>query len=108
MTEKEAIARIKDHMIVHALNEERAVYITQALNMAIKALEEIQQYREIGTVEKCQEAIEKQKAKKPECYVYREVGKILCPNCGEVFWDLEECGLNVCPWCGQAIEFLEE
>lgn len=59
MTEKEAIARIQDHIEVHALHEEWAVYITQALNMAIKALEEIQQYREIGTVEKCQEAVEK-------------------------------------------------
>lgn len=32
--------------------------------VAIKALEEIQQYREIGTVAECWEAIEKQKAKK--------------------------------------------
>lgn len=37
-----------------------------AIEEAIKALEEIQQYRQIGTVEECREAVEKQKAKKPE------------------------------------------
>lgn len=32
-----------------------------ALDVAIKALEEIQEYREIGTVEECREAVEKMK-----------------------------------------------
>lgn len=36
--EEEAIARIKDHMIVHKMHEPRAVYISEALDMAIKAL----------------------------------------------------------------------
>ena len=36
-----------------------------AIEEAIKALKEIQQYREIGTVEECREAAEKQKPKKP-------------------------------------------
>lgn len=36
-----------------------------AIEEAVKALKEIQQYREIGTVEECREAVEKQKAKKP-------------------------------------------
>lgn len=40
MTREEAIARIKDHMIVHKMNEPRAIYISEALNMAIKALEQ--------------------------------------------------------------------
>ena len=38
MTREEAIARIKDHMSVHKIYEERAVKITEALNMAIDAL----------------------------------------------------------------------
>ena len=33
----------------------------QAILTAQKALEEIQQYREIGTVEECREAVERQK-----------------------------------------------
>lgn len=39
MTREEAIARIKDHMSVHKY-EERAVKITEALNMAISALQQ--------------------------------------------------------------------
>ena len=37
----------------------------EALDVAIKALEEVQQYHQIGTVEECREAVEKQTAKKP-------------------------------------------
>ena len=55
MTEKEAISRIKDHMEIHRLKEPRAIYITVALSMAIAALKEIQQYREIGSVKECKE-----------------------------------------------------
>lgn len=39
MDRKEAARRIRDHMIVHMLNEERAIFITAALNEAIKSLE---------------------------------------------------------------------
>lgn len=38
MTREEAIARIKDHKIVHKMNEPRAIYISEALDMAIEAL----------------------------------------------------------------------
>lgn len=40
MTKEEAIKRIQEHMIVHKMNESRAVHITEALDMAIKALEQ--------------------------------------------------------------------
>ena len=40
MTREEAIERIKDHMSVHKIHEERAVKITEALNMAVSALEQ--------------------------------------------------------------------
>lgn len=74
-----------------------------SLDMAITALKEIQQYLEIGTVEECREAVEKQKAKILEFYGSREDGKLLCQNCREDLWDLRECGFNNCPYCGQAI-----
>lgn len=41
MTNEEAIARIKDHKIVHKINEPRAIYISEALDLAIKALEHL-------------------------------------------------------------------
>ena len=35
-----------------------------AIEEAVKALKEVQQYREIGTVEECRKAVEKQKNRK--------------------------------------------
>lgn len=40
MTKEEAITRIKDHKITHKMHEPRAIYISEALDMAIKALEQ--------------------------------------------------------------------
>ena len=40
MTREEAISRIKNHMIIHKMNEPRAILIDEALAMAIKALEQ--------------------------------------------------------------------
>lgn len=39
MTKEEAIARIKNHKIKHKMNEPRAIYISEALDMGIEALE---------------------------------------------------------------------
>lgn len=38
MTNQEAIERIERHIIIHGAKEPHAVYITEALNMAIEAL----------------------------------------------------------------------
>lgn len=48
----------------------------------LNALEEIQQYRAIGTVEECRQARERQMGKKP-VYPYLKSFPT-CPNCGEV------------------------
>ena len=80
-----------------------------AIEEAISALKEIQQYREIGTVEECREAVEKQKPKKcveescPDHTHYK------CPSCGKIqktkYGDSEfGCILNYCSNCGQAID----
>lgn len=79
--------------------------------MAIKALEEIQQYRAIGTVEECREAREKQRAKIPgyEGDGYSDGEMVydtwICPNCSESY----EVGFDeyeYCPNCGQHIDRL--
>ena len=88
-----------------------------AIEEAIKALEEVQQYREIGTVKECREAVEKQKAKKPKdsleikpvidrngAYVDADMTVyLLCPNCGEMVGIYDNCD-NYCRECGQAID----
>ena len=53
--ENEAIEAIKANMPTSGYQ-----MLRESLDMAIKALEEIQQYREIGTVEEFREAQEKQ------------------------------------------------
>ena len=40
MTKEEAVARIKEHIEIHRYNERNAVKILEALEMAIKALEQ--------------------------------------------------------------------
>lgn len=71
----------------------------------IKALEEIQQYRAIGTPEECRAAVEKQKAKKPI-----RNDKCTCPSCGthnEVFKKRRNTVAHdvvYCWHCGQVVE----
>lgn len=50
MTREEAIARIRIHKNVHKMNEPRAINISEALDMGIKALEQ----------EPCEDAISRQ------------------------------------------------
>ena len=91
--------------------------------VAIKALEEIQQYHKIGTVEECREAREKQKVIKPKEMLRHRGGfemqhcpncdtdyqvdrryKIkdgYCPACGKL---LDSAFRNYCANCGQAID----
>ena len=89
----------------------------KALETAISALIEIQQYREIGTVEECWEAVEKQKPKKPKdslkinpvidgngAYVDADTTVyLLCQNCEELVGIEENCD-NYCRECGQKID----
>ena len=109
MTENEAIEalRLINTSRVHPFYswEEMA----EVRDMAIKALKEVQQYREIGTAEECREAVEKQKAKKIiiESYCPTE-----CPTCGhELSISLGDgyykypTFLKRCPNCGQAITY---
>lgn len=64
-----------------------------AYAMAINALEEVQQYRQIGTVEECRAAMEKQTA------IPREIieGKYFCPKCHNLAPYQMYCG------CGQKL-----
>lgn len=86
-----------------------------ALSDAINALEEIQQYRAIGTPEECRAAVEKQKAKRPKEY---EDKFYACPTCGNVLlhkWEKyptklmdKKNGLPYCLVCGQKLDWSDE
>lgn len=116
MTENEAIEVIYDkietcefYFAEHDRYPEWCEYeFLEALSIAISTLKEIQRYREIGTVEECREAVEKQKPKKcvedscPDHTHYK------CPSCGKIqktkYGDSTfGCILNHCSNCGQAL-----
>ena len=91
--------------------------VNEALEIAKQALKEVQQYREIGTVEECREAVDKQKPKSPKdelkinpvidcngAYVDADTTVyLLCPNCGEMV-GIDENVDKFCRECGQAID----
>ena len=113
MTENEAIEalRLINTSRVHPFYswEEMA----EVRDIAISALKEIQQYREIGTVEECREAVEKQKAK--GCNIVKDYFRTYynCPKCNHNLrveynrgsW-MGKKSKN-CDKCGQAIRWDE-
>ena len=105
MTENEAISmmRYRIDTASQILGKGMNGKAYEDMEMAISALEEIQQYRKIGTVEECREAVDKQKPKKP--VLRNDNGKLRksCPVCGCFFSPLSRS----CPKCGQAIRLGE-
>lgn len=83
MTNKEAVARIKDHKAIHKMNEPRAIYISEALDMAIEALENQKTGHWIADVDKW-------------CDVVTTVNGYKCSECGKFNTDKD----NYCPNCG--------
>lgn len=85
----------------------------EAKTVAVQALEEIQQYRAIGTLEECRAAVEKQTAKKPD---YEGDGYAdghlvydtwICPCCGK-HYEVDYDNYNYCPDCGQKLDWSDE
>lgn len=86
----------------------------KALLLSISTLQEIQQYRAIGTVEECREAMERQRAKKPVEYEDKYYG---CPSCDNILmhkWERypfqmkdRKNGLPYCLSCGQKLDWSE-
>ena len=90
MSADEAIRRIKKHNEVHFRKEyPHAIYITEALNMAVKALEK--QIPKTVTHE----------ATLAKCYT--------CPNCNNVVDKFDKYGVRItyeyCIYCGQRLDW---
>lgn len=87
MTYEEAIARIQDHNRVHQQKEHGAFFITEALNMAVDALEK---------------QIPKKPIKSENKWDY------LCPTCGQTQTDDDEDVRLYYPHCfncGQRLDW---
>ena len=116
MTENEAISmmryRIDTASKILGKGMDGKAY--EDLEMAISALKEIQQYREIGTVEECREAVEKQTQKKCAIDSCPDHTHYKCPSCGQIELSIYKHGFpklgritKYCENCGQAIRLGE-
>lgn len=107
MTESEALLRIKD-MEYECMNSTIHYYTDKdipMLRLSEKALEEIQQYRAIGTIEEFKALKEKSVAKKP----IGEYTQCKCSVCGRRVRSGRGSSSfvrdNFCQRCGQAIDW---
>ena len=82
-------------------------YQEKSYEVAITALKEVQKYREIGTVEECREAVEKQKPKRKIPVTSGELYglgfRYKCPNCGSGIKVNSIYYYDICKICGQKI-----
>ena len=93
-------------------SEDAVCYITNvdatALEMSIKALEDVQQYRQIGTVEECRAAVEKQTAAKPLGGMDADGNDYaICRECSAILSD-GEWFAQYCPDCGKKVDWSDE
>lgn len=140
MTENEAIEWLKaiNATQKESIHTSSLLNRKEALHIAIQALEEIQQYRTtgmtaeqikemqmdycaksvvleeyraVGTLEECREAVERMKPKKPYDVEEREETDFyylafMCPSCNEAVIG-QPYRPNYCKHCGQAIDWEE-
>ena len=106
MTEQEAL-ELGKKLYANIINNENNIIKTndyiEFAGMTIKALEEIQQYRAIGTLEECMAAVEKQKAIKPHKNFERFSG-VWC-SCGNYLGKAFIDKPNYCSDCGTKLDW---
>ncbi len=99
----------KKYLLTHDRSEYFRKYYRERVETVKSALEEIQQYRELGTVEELREAMEKQRPMEHHHTRVRRVNRKLresvCPNCLLVICTDEQSYPKFCNWCGQAIDW---
>lgn len=113
MTENEAIKTLT----FSRAEKKRFPMLVPVYEMAIKALEEVQQYHQIGTAEECRSAVKKQTARKPGFVDTRFMnnGKNIsdgcqlqkcykCPNCNQHIFHVWNDELY-CKYCGQLLDW---
>ena len=108
MTVQEAIKLLEIQKPVVGCKEYKKP-LMYAFEMAIKCMQEVEQYRALGTVEELKEARENQVAKTPciEGDGYCPEGNLvydtwICPNC-DTYYELDYDDYDYCPKCGQKI-----
>ena len=90
-TTREAICEIENKQ--EAINK-----INEACFVACEAMDELQEYKQIGTLDEVRDAVEKQRKVKPEDGEY-------CPICHTFLKDEDDVPGFYCMNCGQAIDW---
>lgn len=106
-TTRDAIWEIED--------EQKAIKkIEEACLVACDAIDELQEYKKLGTLGKIREAVDKQNAKKPDYKGdgYTPDGSFVwdtwvCPKC-ETKYEVDYDDYDYCPNCGQRIDLSED
>lgn len=100
-TTRDAIWEIED-------KQEVIKKINEACVIACDAIDELQEYKQLGTLEEVREAVEKQKAKEPKGDLH-SVPHYRCPNCNSTVKLYQNSVKDeICRWCGQVIDWGEE
>jgi hypothetical protein len=109
MTENETRVILKAELKHHP---ETSIFY-EALSKAIEILEEVQQYRAIGTPEEYQAAMEKQTAKRIKqqewMYTRCSCGHEFSKHHGDGYYSIpQEQKTKYCPDCGQKLDWSDE
>lgn len=76
----------------------------KALDVAISAMQELQEYRRLGTLEEVREAVEIRKEERPIAVLGTFGGEEYeCKNCGSPVDHMDD----YCKWCGQKQDWSE-
>ena len=107
MTESEAVEKLKNMRLFMQITDKNSEHKFaeddyKANEIAIQALRDIQQYREVGTVDECREANGKQMPNKVKEDGYFGFVDYVCPTCGH---DAGSSGTNYCKNCGQKLRW---
>lgn len=110
MTLNEAIEML-NNIQVDTRDLKHALKCSDLIDTTVKALEEVQEYRKLGTVEEVAEAVEKTKAKKCIQDSCPDHTRYKCPSCGKIQMSVYTHGFprlgripNNCDNCGQRLE----
>lgn len=75
-------------------------------SMEIEEWKKLKQYGELGTVEELREAMEKQVPKKP--IIYTDTNRADCPACGATVRGIDKPFGKWCPKCGIKLDWSEQ
>ena len=101
MIDYQEVVKYFENKLNTGVNRNRRKYY----KTTISAMQELQEYKQLGTLEEVREAVEKQKKKKPKGDLH-SVPHYRCHSCNESFSGRGFA--KYCYQCGQAVEWSED